>query len=142
MKNFKNYIQNLDKKILFLIYVLTMISLTIINSSMHKFENGYLFFLSFFFILLLYMLILVLLFRGIYFLERTPRFPFHLMKYSFYFLIFVFGSAPFVYLWAMRHVISHLKWQIHLFNLYRKTNRIYSVRFYFICIFVPSSRSL
>ena len=110
MKNFKNYIQKLDKKILFLIYVLTMICLTIINSSKHKFENGYLFFLFFSFILLLYMLILVLLFLGIYYLEGPPRDPFHLLKYSFYFLIFVFGSAPFLYLWGMRDVISHLKW--------------------------------
>ena len=110
MKNFKKYIQNLDKKLLFLIYVLTMISLTIINSSMHKFENGYLFFLSFFFILLLYMLILVLLFRGIYYLEGPPRHPFHLMKYSYYFMILIVSSVPFLYLWAMRDVISHLKW--------------------------------
>ena len=110
MKKFKNYIQNLDKKILFLIYVLTMISLTIINSSMHKFENGYLFFLSFFFILLLYMLILVLLFRGIYNLKGPPRSPFHLLKYSFYFIMLFISSAPFLYLWAMRDVISHLKW--------------------------------
>ena len=110
MKNFKNFIQNLDKKTMLFIYLFAMITLTIFNSSKYKFENGYLFFFSFSIGLSLYMLILVLLFRGIYYLEGLPRYPFHLMKYTFYFLIFVFGSAPFLYLWGMRHVISHLKW--------------------------------
>jgi hypothetical protein len=110
MKNFKNFIQNLEKKTMFLIYALTMISLTIANSSKHIFINGYLFFFSFFSILSLYMLILVLLFRGIFNLGGPPRSPFHLMKYSFYFMILIVSSVPFLYLWAMRDVISHLKW--------------------------------
>jgi len=110
MKNFKNFIQNLEKKTMFFIYVFIMISLTIANSSKYKFENGYLFFFSFFFILSLYMLILVLLLRGIYILEGLPRSPLFLMKYTLYFMIPIIFSAPFLYLWGMRHVISQLKW--------------------------------
>jgi hypothetical protein len=87
-----------------------MIGLTICNTSTDKFENGYLFFFSFSLGLSLYMLILVLLLRGIFYLEGLPRFPFYLMKYTFYFMILIFSSAPFLYLWAMRDVISHLKW--------------------------------
>ena len=110
MKNLKNYIQNLDNKILFLIYVYAMISSTIATSSKYKFENGYLFFFFFFSIILLYMIILILLFRLLYLLKGPPRHPFHLLKYSAYFMIIVIGSAPFLYLWSMRDVISHLKW--------------------------------
>jgi hypothetical protein len=110
MKNFKNFIQNLEKRTMFFIYVFIMIGLTICNSSADKFENGYLFFFSFSLGLSLYMLILVLLLRGIFYLEGLPRFPFYLMKYTFYFMILIFSSAPFFYLWAMRHVISQLKW--------------------------------
>ena len=110
MKNLKNYIQNIRFKTFFLFYVICMINVTFANSSKHIFKNGYHFFYSFFSILPVYILGVVLLFRGIYYLEGTPRVPFYLMKYSFYFLIFVFGSAPFLYLWAMRDVISHLKW--------------------------------
>jgi hypothetical protein len=110
MKNLKNFIQNLEKRTMFFIYVFIMIGLTICNSSKYKFENGYLFFFSFSIGLSLYMLILVLLFRGIYYLEGLPRNPFHLMKYTFYFMILIISSAPFLYLWGMRHIISHLKW--------------------------------
>ena len=142
MKNLKNNLQNLRFKTFFLIYVICMINVMFANSSKYIFKNGYHFFYSFFSILPVYILGVVLLFRGIYYLEGTPRVPFYLMKYSFYFLIFVFGSAPFLYLWAMRDVISHLKWQWDFFEADRKTNRIYSVRFYLFCIFDPSSRSL
>jgi hypothetical protein len=110
MKNLKNYILNLRLRTFFLFYVICMINVMFANSSKHLFKNGYHFFYSFFSTLPVYILGVVLLFRGIYYLEGTPRVPFYLMKYSFYFLIFVFGSAPFLYLWAMRDVISHLKW--------------------------------
>ena len=142
MKNLKNYIQNLRFKTFFLIYVICMINVMFANSSKDIFNNGYHFFYFFFSILPVYMLILVLLFRGIYSLEGHPRSPFFLLKYSFYFMIPIISSAPFLYLWAMRDVISQLKWQVTIFRLNEKTNRIYSVRFYLICIFVPSSRSL
>jgi hypothetical protein len=110
MKNFKNYIQNLRFKTFFLFYVICMINVMFANSSKDIFKNGYHFFYFFFSILPVYMLILVLLFRGIYNLEGHPRSPFFLLKYSFYFMIPIISSAPFFYLWAMRHVISHLKW--------------------------------
>jgi len=110
MKNFKNFIQNLEKRTMFFIYVFITIGLTIFNSSTDKFENGYLFFISFSLGLSLYMLILVLLLRGIYNLEGLPRIPFFLMKYTFYFMIPIISCAPFLYLWAMRDVISQLKW--------------------------------
>ena len=110
MKILKNYIQNLRFKTFFLFYVICMINMMFANSSKHIFNNGYHFFYFFFSILPIYMLILVLLFRGIYSLEGPPRSPFFLMKYSFYFMIPIISSAPFLYLWAMRHVISQLKW--------------------------------
>ena len=110
MKNFKNYIQNLRFKTFFLLYVICMINVMFANSSKHIFKDGYHFFYFFFSILPIYMLILVLLFRGIYSLEGPPRSPFFLMKYSFYFMIPIISSAPFLYLWGMRDVISHLKW--------------------------------
>jgi hypothetical protein len=110
MKNFKNFIQNLEKRTMFFIYVFVMIGMTICNSSTDKFENGYLFFFSFSLGLSLYMLILVSLLRGLYNLEGLPRIPFFIMKYTYYFMIPIVSSAPFLYLWGMRHVISHLKW--------------------------------
>jgi hypothetical protein len=110
MKILKNYIQNLRLKTIFLFYVICMINVMFANSSKHIFKDGYHFFYFFFSILPIYMLILVLLFRGIYSLEGPPRSPFFLMKYSFYFMIPIISSAPFLYLWAMRHVISQLKW--------------------------------
>jgi ABC-type dipeptide/oligopeptide/nickel transport system permease component len=110
MKNLKNYIQNLRLKTFFLIYVICMINVMIANSSKDLFKNGYHFFYSFFSVLPIYILGVVFMLRLVYKLEGLPRFPFYLMKYTFYFLIIIFSSAPFFYLWAMRHVISHLKW--------------------------------
>jgi hypothetical protein len=55
-------------------------------------------------------MLVVIMFKGIFELEGPPRDPFYLMKYPSYFMIMVFGSAPFLYLWGMRDVISHLKW--------------------------------
>ena len=48
--------------------------------------------------------------RIVYQLEGPPRSPFYLLKYSYYFIILIVSSAPFLYLWGMRDVISHLKW--------------------------------
>jgi hypothetical protein len=110
MKNLKNYIQNLRFKTFFLFYVICIINVMFANSSKDIFKNGYHFFYFFFSILPVYMLILVLLFRGIYYLECPTRHPFHLMKYSYYFMILIVSSVPFLYLWAMRDVISNLKW--------------------------------
>ena len=142
MKILKNYIQNLHFKTFILIYVICMINVMFANSSKHIFKNGYHFFYSFFSILPVYILGVVFMLRLVYQLEGPPRSPIYLLKYSFYFMILILSCAPFLYLWGMRDVISHLKWQLDYLMSIRKTNRIYSVRFYFICIFVPSSRSL
>lgn len=110
MKNLKNYIQNLRFKTFFLIYVICMINVMFANSSKDIFNNGYHFFYFFFSILPVYILGVVFMLRLVYELERQPRSPIYLLKYSFYFMILILSSAPFLYLWGMRHVISHLKW--------------------------------
>jgi hypothetical protein len=111
MNNFKNYIINLHYKKLFLLHLLFNSNLLIAYIfTNHRFENGYHFFYLFFSILPVDMLIIILMLRSIYQLEGPPRSPFYLLKYSFYFMILIFGIAPFLYLWGMRDVISHLKW--------------------------------
>ena len=111
MKNFKNFIQNLDKKKLFLLNLFFNSNLFIaFIFTNHRFENGYHFFYLFFSILPVGMLIIFLMLRSIYQLQGPPRHPFHLMKYSAYFIILLVSSAPFLYLWGMRDVISQLKW--------------------------------
>ena len=143
MSKFKNFIKNLDKKTLIIFHVIAFISWMIaVSNRNHHFENGYRFFITFLSILPVYMLGIVIMLRLVYQLEGPPRSPFHLLKYSFYFIILSLSSFLIYFLWGMRHVISHLKWQMTIFRLIEKTNRINSVRFYLICIFVPSSRSL
>ena len=137
MKNLKNYIQNLCFKTFFIFYVICMINVMFANSSKHIFKIGYHFFYSFFSILPVYMLILVLLFRGIYNLEGPPRSPFHLLKYSFYFMILIVSSAPFLYLWSMRDVISQLKWQMTIFKAERKNEPNLFGSFLFILYLCP-----
>jgi ABC-type dipeptide/oligopeptide/nickel transport system permease component len=110
MKNLKNYIQNLRFKTFFLFYVICMINVMFANSSKHIFKNGYHFFYSFFSILPVYILGVVFMLRLVYELEGPPRSPIYLLKYSFYFMILILSSAPFLYLWGMRDVISQLKW--------------------------------
>jgi ABC-type dipeptide/oligopeptide/nickel transport system permease component len=110
MKNLKKYIQNLRFKTFFLFYVICMINVMFANSSKHIFKNGYHFFYSFFSILPVYMLGIVIMLRLVYQLEGPPRSPFHLLKYSFYFIILSLSSFLIYFLWGMRHVISHLKW--------------------------------
>ena len=110
MKNLKNYIQNLRFKTFFIFYVICMINVMFANSSKYIIKNGYHFFYSFFSILPVYILGVVFMLRLVYKLEGPPRNPFYLLKYSFYFMILILSSAPFLYLWGMRDVISHLKW--------------------------------
>jgi hypothetical protein len=110
MKNLKNYIQNLRFKTFFLFYVICMINVMFANSSKYIFKNGYHFFYSFFSILPVYILGVVFMLRLVYELEGPPRSPFYLLKYTFYFMILILSSAPFLYLWGMRDVIRHLKW--------------------------------
>ena len=111
MSKFRNYIKNLDKKTLIIFHVIAFISWMIaVSNRNHHFENSYRFFITFLSILPVYMLGIVLLFRGIYNLEGPPRSPFHLLKYSFYFIILSLSSFLIYFLWSMRDVISHLKW--------------------------------
>lgn len=111
MKNFKNYIQNLDKKTLSFFYVLSYVIWMIgFSSNKFNFSNGYQFFFTFFSILPVIISAIIMMLRLVYQLEGPPRSPFHLLKYSYYFIILLVSSAPFLYLWGMRDVISHLKW--------------------------------
>jgi hypothetical protein len=80
------------------------------NYTKDKFIDGYQFFLSFFSILPLYILILRFFNFALLDIKYNPTQLKKSLKYVFYALILIFGSAPFLYLWSMRDVISHLKW--------------------------------
>ncbi len=111
MGKFKNYIQNLNKKKLFLFKVFAYISWLISFSyRKHMFVNGYYFFSIYFSILPIIIFGIVTMLRLVYQLEGPPRSPFHLLKYSYYFIILFICCAPVLLLWGMRDVISHLKW--------------------------------
>ena len=110
MKNLKNYIQNLRLKTFFLFCVICMINVMFANSSKYIFKNGYHFFYFFFSILPVYILGVIFMLRLVCQLKGPPRSPFYLLKFSFYIMILILSSAPFLYLWGMRDVISHLKW--------------------------------
>jgi hypothetical protein len=111
MGKFRNYIQNLDKKKLFLFKVFAYIS-WLIGFSFRKdmFANGYCFFFIYFSILPIIMFGIVTMLRSVYQLEGPPRSPFHLLKYSYYFIMLFISCTPILYLWGMRDVISHLNW--------------------------------
>jgi len=111
MGKFRNYIQNLDKKKLFLFKVFAYISWLIGFSFRNDmFANGYCFFFIYFSILPIIMFGIVTMLRSVYQLEGPPRSPFHLLKYSYYFIMLLISCAPFLLLWQMRDVISQLKW--------------------------------
>lgn len=98
------------KKVMyFMAFALIIMSVTS-GYTKDKFKDGYQFFLSFFSILPVYILGVVFMLRLVYELEVQPRSPIYLLKYSFYFIILILSSAPFLYIWGMRHVISQLKW--------------------------------
>jgi magnesium-transporting ATPase (P-type) len=111
MSKFRNYIQSLDKKKLFYFKVFAYIS-WLMNFFYRKnmYENGYYFYFFFFSIILIIILGIIMMLRLVYQLEGPTRSPFHLLKYSYYFIILCVTVAPFLYLWGMRDVISHLKW--------------------------------
>jgi hypothetical protein len=111
MKRIKSFIINLDKKKLLTIQSLFLIFMVIVHyNTDQKLKNGYQFLLFFFSILPLDLMLVIIMFKGIYELEGPPRDPFYLMKYPAYFMIMGFGISPFLYLWGMHDVISHLKW--------------------------------
>ena len=111
MSKFKNFIKNLDKKTLIIFHVIAFISWMIaVSNRNHHFENGYRFFITFLSILPVYMLGIVIMLRLVYQLEGPPRSPFHLLKYSFYFIILSLSSFLIYFIWGMRDLIYHLKW--------------------------------
>ena len=102
--------QILTKKVMyFMAFALIIMSVTS-GYTKDKFKDGYQFFLSFFSILPVYILGVVFMLRLVCQLKGPPRSPFYLLKFSFYIMILILSSAPFLYLWGMRDVISHLKW--------------------------------
>ncbi len=111
MKTFRNKIKHLDNKKLFLFFVISMISwMNAYSFRKHMYDSGYFFVFFYFLILPLFIYFIIFMLRLVYQLEGPPRSPFHLLKYSFYFMILIVSSTPFLYLWSMRDVISHLKW--------------------------------
>lgn len=111
MRQIKNYIINADKKKMHSLQLLfTIIMLFVHFYTKQKFKNGYEFFISFLSILPVDIFMVATLFRSVFELDGPPRNPFYLMKYPTYFMIVIFASAPFLYLWGMWDVILNLKW--------------------------------
>jgi len=75
-----------------------------------KFKDGYQFLLSFFSILPTIFIILKIQSLILLDIKRNPTQLNNSLKYVVYAMILIFFSAPFLYLWSMRDVISHLKW--------------------------------
>ena len=141
MQTFRNKIKNIDNKVIFLYFFISMISwMTAYSFRKQIYDSGYHFLFFFFLISPLFIYFIIFMLRLVYQLEGPPRSPFYLLKYSIYFMILCVTSLPFFYLWGMRDIIWSGRWLF--LRLKAKTNRIYSVRFYLFCIFVPSSRSL
>jgi hypothetical protein len=75
-----------------------------------KFEDGYQFLLSFFSILpsiFVFFKVQSLILLDI---KLNPTQLNNSLKYVVYVMILLFACVPFLYLWSMRDVISHLKW--------------------------------
>jgi hypothetical protein len=75
-----------------------------------KFKYGYQFLLSFLSILPTIFIILKIQSLILLDIKRNPNQLNNSLKYVVYAMILIFGSAPFLYLWGMRDVISQLKW--------------------------------
>ena len=80
------------------------------NYTKDKFKDAYQFFLSFLSILPTIFIILKIQSLILLEIKRNPTQLNNSLKYVIYAIILIFGSAPFLYLWGMRDVISHLKW--------------------------------
>jgi len=107
----RNKIKNLDNKKLFLFFVISMISwMNAYFFRKHMYDSGYFFIFFFLLISPLFIYFIIFMLRLVYQLEGPPRSPFHLLKYSIYFMILINTALPFILLWGMRDVISHLKW--------------------------------
>ena len=80
------------------------------NYTKDKFKDGYQFLLSFFSILPIIFIFLKFQSLFLFDIKRNPTQLNNSLKYVVYVMILIFASAPFLYLWSMRDVISHLKW--------------------------------
>ena len=97
------------KEFYFVVIALIIMSFTD-NYTKDKFKNGYQFFLSFLSILPCYILILRFFNFALFDIKHNPTQLNNSLKYVVYAMILIFGSAPFLYLWGMRDIISHLNW--------------------------------
>jgi hypothetical protein len=97
------------KDMYFLAFALIIMSVTS-GYTKDKFKDGYQFFLSFLSILLIYIFYLRTQCLILLNFKRNPTQLNNSLKYVVYAMILISGSAPFLYLWGMRHVISQLKW--------------------------------
>lgn len=100
----------ITKKEFYFVFSALIIANITNNYTKDKFIDGYQFFLTFFTILPLYILIIRFFNFALLDIKRNPTQLNNSLKYVVYAMILIFGSAPFLYLWAMRDVISHLKW--------------------------------
>ena len=117
MQTFRNKIKNLDNKVIFLYFFISMISLkTAYSLRKQIYDSGYHFLFFFFLISPLFIYFIIFMLRLVYQLEGPPRSPFYLLKYSIYFMILLNTALPFFYLWGMRDLIYHLKWQVTIFK--------------------------
>ena len=111
MQTFRNKIKNLDNKVIFLYFFISMISwMTAYSFRKQIYDSGYHFLFFFFLIIPLFAYFMIFMLRLVYQLEGPPRSPFYLLKYSYYFIMLVISCAPFLLLWQMRDVINQLKW--------------------------------
>ena len=97
------------KDMYFMAFALIIMSVTS-GYTKDKFKDGYQFFLSFLSILPIYIFLLRTQSLILLDIKRNPTQLNNSLKYVVYAMILIFGSAPFLYLWGMRDVISHLKW--------------------------------
>jgi Na+/alanine symporter len=80
------------------------------NYTKDKFKDGYQFLLSFSSILPIIFIFLKFQSLFLFDIKRNPTQLNNSLKYVVYAMILIFASAPFLYLWSIRDVISHLKW--------------------------------
>ena len=129
MKKIEILLKTIEKKkVLFLVLFTISISSFTNLLTKEKLENGYEFFLSF--ILILFKTYSCIFFMLVFFAQeeqkpkapfrffstnfveqRKSKDPFYLMRYLGYLFLFLLAIAPFIYLWSMQDVITHLNWQ-------------------------------
>ena len=106
----KPSLQIVSKKELYFTACALFIMTVTHNYTKDKFKDGYQFLLSFFSILPIIFIFLKIQCLFLLDIKRNPTQLNNSIKYVVYAIILIFASAPFLYLWSMRDVISHLKW--------------------------------